>query len=134
MARTVFSLPYCWGSARHTADGAHHRYTMSRRWPRGAAPSADRTFSVGDAIADSALGELQHFLSARWALLTARRDGLLYGRVEHPRWPLHHIHEWAIDQTLIEAAGLPRPRTAPHAMYTPGVDVQIAMFQSVHPN
>lgn len=134
VARTVFSLPYCWASARHTVDGVHHRYTMSRRWPRGAAASADMAFSVGDQIADCALGELEHFLSARWALLTTRRDRLLYGRVEHPQWPLHHIHECVIDETLIEAAGLPRPRTAPNAMYSPGVDVQVASFQPVHPN
>ncbi len=134
VARTVFSLPYCWASASHTIDGARHRYQMSRRWPRRGAPSADMAFCVGEAIADSTVGELEHFLSARWALLTSRRHQLLYGRVEHPRWPLHHIRECAIDETLIEAAGLPRPQVAPHAMYSPGVDVQVAAFRPTTPD
>ncbi len=78
VARTVFSLPYCWARAEHVVErhddhGEHHRYRMTRRWPRGAAPHADMSFRVGDALPEHAVGDLEHFLSARWALVTERR-------------------------------------------------------------
>jgi uncharacterized protein YqjF (DUF2071 family) len=158
VARTVFSLPYCWACAEHVVErnadrgeqhryrmtrrwprgaaphadrGEHHRYRMTRRWPRGAAPHADMSFRVGDALPEHAVGDLEHFLSARWALVTDRRGTLLYGRVEHPRWPLHHVDGVEIDQNVLQEAGLPAPGGTPHAMYSPGVDVSVAWFEPI---
>ena len=88
-------------------------------------------FSVGERIEDAAVGELEHFLCARWALLTKRRSQLLCGSVHHPRWPLHCVNDVAIDQTLIEAAGIPSPVGPPHALYSPGVEVGVAWFEKV---
>ncbi len=129
VARSVFALPYCWAEAAHVQNDDRHHYTMTRRWPRDSTPHADMRFRAGDRIEDSAVGELEHFLCARWALVTKRRSQLLYGSVHHPRWPLHHVDEVEIDQTIIEAAGLPSPEGAPHALYSPGVDVGVAWFE-----
>ncbi|MFT5267294.1 MAG: hypothetical protein ACI88C_000718 [Acidimicrobiales bacterium] len=101
---------------------------MTRRWPRESAPLADVRFRVGERIEDGVVGELEHFLCSRWALVTKRRNRLLYGKVHHPRWPLHRVEDPEIDQTIIEAAGLPSPNGAPHALYSPGVGV--AWFQT----
>ena len=133
-ARLVFALPYCWSAAAHEVDGPNHRYTMRRRWPGarpGRRPSADIRFSVGDPIPHGDVTELDHFLSARWALLTHRRNRLLYGRVHHPRWPLHRIDHHQISQTVVAAAGLPEPAGPIHALYSPEVAVTIPWLESV---
>ncbi|NIR36846.1 MAG: hypothetical protein GWN79_09200 [Actinobacteria bacterium] len=70
-------------------------------------------------------------MTARWALVTRRRNRLLYGRVDHPRWPLHRVEDVRIDQNVIEAAGLPSPVGEPLARYSPGVDVRVARFRRV---
>ncbi len=130
VARSVFALPYCWAHATHVQDGDRHHYEMTRRWPGNSAPHADMRFRIGERIENGAVGELEHFLCARWALLTKRRSQLLCGRVHHPRWPLHRVEDVEIDQTVIEAAGLPSPEGAPHALYSPGVDVGVKWFQT----
>lgn len=131
VARTAFALPYCWAKARHERDGAEERYAMTRRWPRGSNVHADMSYRVGPAFEDDEVGELEHFLSARWALLTKRRRQLLHGRIDHQRWPLHRVDDVEIDQNVLEAAGLPSPEGPPHAMYSPAVDVRVAWFSKV---
>jgi uncharacterized protein len=131
VARSVFSLPYCWAHAEHVVDGSAHRYRMTRRWPRGSSPRAEMSFRVADRLRDDEVSDLDHFLCARWALVTSRRDGLVYGRVHHPRWPLHSVDGVSIDQNVIQAAGLPSPTGQPHARYSPGVDVEVARFEKI---
>ena len=129
VARTVFALPYCWSDAHHTRISDRHRYAMTRRWPHSPRPTADIRFTVGDPMDDASVGELEHFVTARWALLTMRRGAASYGRVRHQRWPLHRVHDVSINQDVIEAAGLPAPNGTPHALYSPGVDVEIEWFE-----
>ena len=131
VARSVFALPYCWARAVHVHEEDQHRYEMRRRWPRRPGTSAKMSFAVGDAIPDDEISDLDHFLTARWALITQRRSRLLYGQVRHPRWPLHRVEDVQIDQNVVEAAGLPSPVGAPRALYSPAVDVGVAWFQNV---
>lgn len=131
VARSVFGLPYCWTHAEHTVDGDRHHYQTQRRWPAGSQAGADIRFRVAAQLADSETGALDHFLYARWAMVARRRQQLSYGRVDHPRWPLLGVDGVEIDQTLIEAAGLPTPDGAPHAHYSPGVDVRIAWYEKI---
>lgn len=133
VARTLFSLPYCWATASHSRTGDRHDYRMRRRWPRNGSAGAEMTFTVGAPIPADDVTELDHFLSARWALVTQRGSNLLYGRVHHPRWPLHHVHDVEIRQDVIEAAGLPSPKGPPHSFYSPGVDVEVAWFSPIRP-
>ena len=129
VARSIFGLPYQWARADHTVNGERHRYRTARRSLRGPRPGADIRFRVGDPLADSEVGPLEHFLYARWALLTETRHRLAYARVDHPRWPLHEIDDVEIDENLIEAAGLPAPNGPPHARYSPGVQVKVAWHE-----
>lgn len=129
VARTVFSLPYCWSATNHsttaTSDGVRHRYQMTRRWPhRGA--TAEMAFTIGRPIA--APDDLDHFLTARWGLVTERFGRARSGRVHHPRWPLHEIVDGRIDETITTAAGLPAPTGEPHLRCSPGVPVEVAWF------
>ncbi len=131
VARTVFALPYCFAHAEHSNDGGAHRYTVRRRWPHRDRPTADLRFRVGAPIPDDEIDELSHFVTARWALVTTRRSRLLYGAVRHERWPLHRVDEVRVTTELLEAAGLPAPVGEPHALYSPGVAVDLAWLETV---
>ena len=131
VARTVFSLPYCFAHARHTVDGADHVYTLHRRRPHAARPTAEMRFTVGERIPDDDVDDLDHFLTARGALVTTRFGRLRYGAVTHVRWPLHRLDAVEIDQNVIEAGGLPSPVGEPIARYSPGVRVDVAWFEPV---
>ncbi|RZV48314.1 MAG: DUF2071 domain-containing protein [Acidimicrobiales bacterium] len=131
VARTAFALPYCWAKAGHERTDDRHHYWMTRRWPTASPARADMRFRVGDRIADADVSDLDHFLSARWALLTTRGSRVEYGRVEHPRWPLHHVHDVEITEDALVAAGLPSPEGKPHALYSPGVDVRLAWLDKI---
>jgi hypothetical protein len=130
VARTVFSLPYCWSAgASHSVDGDHHHYTMRRTWPRERDHDAmaDLSYTVGPPI--PVPSDLDHFLSARWALIARRGGRQRYGRVHHEPWPLHRADDVRIAQTVVEAAGLPSPTGAAHSLCTPGVSVSLPWFE-----
>jgi uncharacterized protein len=129
VARTVFALPYCWSRTEYDADGAHRRYAMDRVWPRRTKASAEIEFTIGDPVEH--VTELDHFLTARWALLTTRRHHLLYGRVHHQRWPLHQLDDFHLRQSVLEAAGLPSPHGPPRTACSPGVDVEVSWLERV---
>ncbi len=131
VARLVFGLPYCWAHAEHSVDGDRHRYQTARRWPAREQAVADIRFRVAGRLADSETSALDHFLYARWGMVAERRRQLSFGRVNHPRWPLHQVDGVEIDQTLIEAVGLPTPAGAPRAHFSPGVDVKIAWYDTI---
>ena len=131
VARSIFGLPYCWAHARHTVDGDRHHYQTQRRWPADEPARADIRFRVTTRLDNTEIAALDNFLCARWAMVAERRQQLSYGRVHHPQWPLHRIDGAEIDQTLIEAAGLPTPEGAPHGRYSPGVDVRIAWYEKI---
>lgn len=133
VARSVFSLPYCWSHATHdvsrSGDGdrvERHRYEVRRRWPAPRGAEAVVEYGVGDGIEG---GDLEHFLSARWALTTTRRGHPRYGRVHHPRWPLHEAVDPVVDEQLVAAAGLPTPSGDMHSMCSPGVPVSVGWFE-----
>ena len=128
VARSVFGLPYCWARAVHESTGVHHRYTMERRWPHRRRPTATLEFVVGERIPDAEVEPLDHFLTARWALLAARRR-VSYGAVGHAPWPLHRVDRFEVRGTALEAAGLPPPPGRPRALYSPGVAVDLAWFE-----
>lgn len=131
VARSVFALPYCWAQTSHTVDGSRHRYEMQRRRPHREQPTALMDFDVGERIPAEDVEPLDHFLTARWALVTARRRRLLYGAVAHEPWPLHRIDRFDVSANSLEAAGLPAPVGEPRALYSPGVAVGLAWFESV---
>lgn len=139
VARSMFSLPYCWSAAGHTvardASGDHHRYWCERRWPDrvvdGRRAGCDIRYTVGGQVDDDDVTDLDHFVTARWSLFTVRRGRLVRGDVDHVRWPIHRVIDHRIDETLVRAAGLDAPTGAPHAVASPGVGVQVAWLREV---
>ena len=147
VARSAYHLPYFAGAASHRRTDDLLETRVERRWPTagGSGHAADPaselrartrvTTKTGDPI--GAGDPLARFLTARWGLISStrgdrrRRGRLRYAPVDHPEWPLHTAEVIDLDDGLVAAAGLPQPDSAPHAMWSPGVDVRVGRPRSL---
>ena len=80
---------------------------------------------IGERFRPDELTELDHFLTARWALFSAPRSGLRHALASHDPWPLHRGRVVLVRDELIVAAGLPEPAGDPLVHYSPTVEVRI---------
>jgi uncharacterized protein YqjF (DUF2071 family) len=127
-ARTTYRLPYFWSSMSVQSSGSSVSYRSRRRWPGPAGASTDVAVEVGPQLETSALGDFDHWLTARYRLFSvrgARRQR--YALADHAPWVLHEAHVRRLDETLLEAAGLRRPDAAPVVHWSPGVEVRIGL-------
>jgi uncharacterized protein YqjF (DUF2071 family) len=134
-ARRTYRIPYQWARTRITERGSQIRYRVHRRWPRTGA-ALDVTVERRDRVEEP--DELERFLTCRWRLYGPRPLALPADRirywstdVDHPPWPLHRAVARWIDERLVEATGLPRPRGEPLAHASPGVRVRFGARQPV---
>ncbi len=128
VARVAYQLPYCWARMSIDDDGSIVTYRSERRWPRSTAgASSEVSIRRGEPIAPEDVSDLEHFLSARWALGTTLGKRLMWADVDHPRWPLQRAEVLAWDESLMAAAGLSAPEGQPIALHSPGVEVRIAL-------
>jgi len=118
-ARAAYALPYYW--ARMSVDAAPEsvHYVSTRR--HGPPGITDIAIVPGAAIPEPS--PLEGFLTARWRLFAYRRQRLLVADVDHPRWPLQRATVSRLDETLIQAAGLPRPTGEPLVHFSKGTTV-----------
>ncbi len=133
-ARVGYRLPYCWSAMaidrEGHGEGATRRYRSRRRWPRSEATS-DVAVRVGHPLTGPDLTDLDHFLTARWALGTTFGRRLMWAKISHPPWPIHAAEVLACHESLVEAAGLRPPRGEPIARWSPGVEVRIGVPRAI---
>lgn len=130
VARLAFGLPYCWADATVDRHGDRLHYRVDRRRPH--APATTRiTVEAAEPVPAAATTELEHFLTARFGLLTLRRSRLLHGPVDHPPWPLRRGRLLDLDDGLVAAAGLPTPVDPPLVHVADGVPVRVGRLQPV---
>ncbi len=135
VARTTYTLPYCFGRASNKRVGDELHTTVERRWPRGErAAQTNIRLKIGAQIV--APSPLEVFLSARWGLYTTtRRGNLRYAPISHPRWPLQRAEIISLDDSLIDAAGFATPSVVangePHVMFSGGVPVRVGLPRRV---
>ena len=141
-ARIAFRLPYCFARASVTVtgegDGAMYESRVERRWPDRATSSL--VARIGAPIPPTPLTD---FLTARWGLVTTtgprrpatdrRRRGrfTFFGAIEHEPWPLHDASLVALDDHLVEAAGLAPGAGTPIVHYSPGVTTSINSLEFI---
>lgn len=128
-ARLAYGLPYAWSRMRVTTTGRRVRYESRRRWP-----DKEATTRIDVERGDpTEAGELEDFLTARFRLYSFIAGRLTCTQVEHSPWPLEAARITRLEQTLTDAAGIPKPEGAPLVHFSPGVRVRVSMPQLVHP-
>jgi uncharacterized protein YqjF (DUF2071 family) len=133
VARTTYTLPYCFGKVSNKRVGDELYTSVVRRWPRGSAETKMH-LKILEPIAEPS--ELEVFLSARWGLYTTTRgDALRYAPISHERWPLQRAKIISLDDSLVQAAGFDTPRAEingePHVMFSRGVKVRVGLPKRV---
>ena len=95
----------------------------SRPGPRGA--SSHVAIRIGERYADSELGDIDRFLTARFRLFSAAGEHHRSARAAHDPWPLHRAEVIDLRDELVRASGLPQPAGPPLVHFSPGVHVRI---------
>lgn len=126
-ARALFSLPYQWARTTQTDRDGVIGY-RSRRHRTGESFSLDVRPDHDRLDAD----DLGHFLTARWALFTARGRRTLWLPNAHEPWPLRRATLIDFDDDLVAAAGLPgvADRAPDSVLYSPGVAARFGRARS----
>lgn len=125
VARATYRIPYFWSQMGLERDGSTIRYSCRRRWPRPRGARSTATIEIGDLYQPAELSDLDHLLTARWALYSAPLSGLHVARAHHQPWPLHRAQLTHLYDELVVAAGLPDPEGTPLVHYSPSVEVRI---------
>ncbi|MEM7340874.1 MAG: DUF2071 domain-containing protein [Actinomycetota bacterium] len=124
-ARAGYGVPYFWSTMSLEQTGDRLTYhTHRRRWPGPAGATSHVEVEVGDPYGPGEAGELDHFLTARWALYGTLGPIITYGKMFHEPWPLHHAEVRRCDDELVAAAGLRTPTEQPIVHYSPVVNVR----------
>ncbi len=125
VARAAYGLPYFLSTMRVERDRNLVTYRSRRLLPRGSVARHHIVVEPGEVIPDAEVGEFEHYLTARFTLWNTRGRTLLSSSAEHPPWTLRRARVVRLEQTLVEAAGLPIPAGEPLVHYSDGVDVRI---------
>lgn len=128
-ARATYALPYYWSSMSVQTMGSVRTYRSRRRWPHTPRSRSDVAVEVGVAYEPDELGDLDHWLTARYRLFTVHDDGARFARADHEPWQLHRARVLHCDSDLIAAGGLPAPSGEPLVHWSPGVEVRIGTPQ-----
>lgn len=126
-ARTTYRVPYFWADMsieQPDEPGERFVYRSTRRWPGPKGASSLVDISVGPAMERAEIGDLDRFLTARWALYGTLGPLTVRAEMFHEPWPLHHatVNHW--DDELVAACGLSQPTGEPVLHYSPGVNVR----------
>jgi hypothetical protein len=84
---------------------------------------------VGAPLQPQELGELDHYLTARWQLYTTLGPVLARSNVQHEPWPLHRAAVRELEENLVAVAGLPAPQGEPVVHWSPGVRTRISALR-----
>lgn len=134
IARSGWHLPYYFADMELSVNEQDRevRYHNRRRWPTERPAELEMRYRIGEALGPSEPGSFEHFLAERYVLYAIDGAGeLRIGRVHHKPYPLHRAEVLELRQTMVQAAGLPAPKGAPHALYSPGVDVDVYALEAV---
>ncbi|AGA31392.1 YqjF family protein [Singulisphaera acidiphila] len=131
-ARAWFHLPYHHARMRlsHESPGSGTTtrgisYSSERLWPGPKPASCTIQCVPKGPIAPATAGTLEHFLAERYLLYASHRGRLYRGQVHHTPYPLQSADVTTLEESLLSAAGLPRPDVPPLAHFSQGVCVEV---------
>lgn len=119
-ASALYGVPYRW------AEMSVERRDVVRYRSRRRAPARpvghDISVRPGQARQPS---PLEDWLTGRWRAFTTVAGRMAAASVQHDPWPLHDVEIVSLEQSLVEATGLPTPEGDPLAQWSPGVQVRL---------
>lgn len=122
-ASTFFHLPYKTARIDLCRNGRDIAYRVDRLDPPRA--SLRCRWRVGHVIDPSQPGELAHFLTERYQLMTTDRHGCpRRSRIWHEPWPLRKASICELDDELVAAAGVKLPSDEPITYHVNSLDVR----------
>ena len=129
VARALFHLPYYLArmSLIEADDGA---VAYRSRRVRGGASSDIRARPVGPEHR-AALGTLDAFLIDRYVLYASNGRKIYRGVVRHAPYAIRDAEVFALEENLLDAAGIDRPDAAPHARFAGEVRVDVFPLRDV---
>lgn len=122
-ARVGFGLPYFWARMSERVDGGTVHYTSQRRFGgRHAGGNFAGSFrSLGTPAAED---DLQHFLTARYALFVRRFGAVQIGNIHHQPWQLEQAEAEFRVNTLPESFGFTLPDRPPLLHYSHRIEME----------
>jgi uncharacterized protein len=131
--RIGYRLPYMYSdmNVRRTPKSAD--YTCRRRLPGPSTATSTVGVDIGDPLADDELGELDHWLSARWRLYSTMFGRTWAAHAVHQCWPLRRASLRTLDDHLVTACGLPTPTGEPVVQFADRVTVRVGRPFRVRP-
>jgi uncharacterized protein len=130
-ARSRYHLPYKWSRMHVTQSPAQIRYECQRLWPGPRWAASVIEVAPGPLLHPGDLGELDHFLTARYRLYSRSRRGIATVAAQHDPWQLYRARATMLRDDLVRAAGLPPPESEPLVHFSPGVEVRIGRSERV---
>ncbi len=125
-ARTGYRLPYQWARMRVSGEGAAVHYESVRNGLLSAGPATSVIdIEAGERLDLEALTTLEIFVTARFRLFTTFGGQLGHADIEHQPWPLARARVLHLEETMVQAAGLPAPTGDPLVHYADRVDVRV---------
>lgn len=122
-ARFRYGLPYFHAEMTRRQEDGRVLYQTARAGADGA--RLDVRYRTGEERGPAAPGSLEEFLVERRALHVQRGGEIRTVRVDHEPYPLRQVTAEVMEETLLAAAGVPRPDRAPLAHFSDHVDVTI---------
>lgn len=129
VARRFYALPYHFSQMRVCEDAGRVEYRHRRR---ASSVHSEIVCRPGPEIAAPEPGSLEFFLVERYLLFAQRSGRLLSGRVHHRPYPVQSVTVEAIEENLVQAAGIV-PRDFDHVLFSPGVDVRVFRLDDLGP-
>lgn len=125
VARLAYGLPYYPSRMKVSRHGGAVTYRSTRL--AGGPQDVGHEIEVvpKGRIAHTELGELDHYLTARFRLWSVNRGLIMMSEAEHPPWPLQRAEVTGLKENLVQRVGLPSPIKDPIVHYSEGVDVRI---------
>ncbi len=125
VARATFNLPYMDATMSMQMDEAGGLNYRSERTHRGEPPARfDATYQPDGDRFHARPGSLEHWLTARYCLYSADRNGRVYrGEIDHPPWTLSPASYTERTNTMGDSHGFPFSGS-PHLLFADPVDVR----------
>jgi uncharacterized protein YqjF (DUF2071 family) len=128
-ARLTYNLPYMWSQMRVEHRGDRITYETRRRWGshggRPRHPTSRVALRIGEPFRSDELTDLDHWLTARWAMWFTPLGRKLWSRADHPAWPFHRAEVLELDDQLVTASGLSAPEGVPYVHWSASLEVRI---------